>query len=150
MSFRPGTAENSGISALRRCCLSRLLLWLRWLPFRCGHFLFPFQAKESPQFPGRFNRQANHALWRIAFVRLSSDPTTKAYAARRTAEGKSQREIIRCLKRYIAREIYRLIVEPVTVRAGADLRSIRLSRGFSLAVVAAELGTSMNTISRLG
>jgi len=38
------------------------------------------------------NRQANHALWRIAFVRLSSDPTTKAYAARRTAEGKSQRE----------------------------------------------------------
>jgi transposase len=95
------------------------------------------------------NRQANHALWRIAFVRLSSDPTTKAYAARRTAEGKSQREIIRCLKRYIAREIYRLIVEPVTVRAGADLRSIRLSRGFSLAVVAAELGASMNTISRL-
>jgi transposase len=95
------------------------------------------------------NRQANHALWRIAFVRLSTDPTTKAYAARRTAEGKSQREIIRCLKRYIAREIYRIIVEPVAVPTGADLRSIRLSRGFSLALVAAELGTSMNTISRL-
>lgn len=95
------------------------------------------------------NRQANHALWRIAFVRLSSDPTTKAYTARRTAEGKSQLEIIRCLKRYIAREIYRLIVEPVAVPAGADLRSSRLSRGFSIAVVAAELGTSMITISRL-
>jgi transposase len=95
------------------------------------------------------NRQANHALWRIAFVRLNTDPTTKTYAARRTAEGKSQREIIRCLKRYIAREIYRLIVEPGAVRAGADLRSIRLSRGFSLALVAAELGTSMNTISPL-
>jgi transposase len=95
------------------------------------------------------NRQANHALWRIAFVRLSSDPTTKAYAARRTAEGKSQREIIRCLKRYIAREIYRLIVEPVAVPAGADLRSTRMSRGLGLAVVAAELGISMNTISQL-
>jgi hypothetical protein len=95
------------------------------------------------------NRQANHALWRIAFVRLSTDPTTKAYAAHRTAEGKDQREIIGCLKRYIAREIYRLIVEPGTVLTGADLRSIRLSRGFSLAIVATELGTSMNTISRL-
>jgi transposase len=95
------------------------------------------------------NRQANHALWRIAFVRLNTDPKTKAYVARRTAEGKSQREIIRYLKHHIAREVYRLIVGPRTVTTGPDLRSVRLGRGFSLAHVAAELGTSMNTISRL-
>jgi transposase len=52
------------------------------------------------------DRQASHALWRIAVTRLGCDPATRAYAARRTAEGKSKAEIIRCLKRYIAREIY--------------------------------------------
>jgi len=41
---------------------------------------------------------------RIAFTRLGSDPATRAYAERRTAEGKSKAEIIRCLKRYVARE----------------------------------------------
>jgi transposase len=53
------------------------------------------------------DRQANHALWRIVFTRLGSDPATRAYAERRTAEGKSKAEIIRCLKRYAAREVYR-------------------------------------------
>ena len=52
------------------------------------------------------DRQANHALWRIVFTRLGSDPATRAYAERRTAEGKSKKEIIRCLKRYVAREVY--------------------------------------------
>ena len=52
------------------------------------------------------DRQANHALWRIVFTRLGSDPATRAYAGRRTAEGKSKAEIIRCLKRYVAREVY--------------------------------------------
>ena len=50
------------------------------------------------------NRQANHALWRIVFTRLGSHPATRAYAERRTEEGKSKPEIIRCLKRYVARE----------------------------------------------
>ena len=40
------------------------------------------------------------------FTRLGSDPATRAYAERRTAEGKSKKEIIRCLKRYVAREVY--------------------------------------------
>jgi transposase len=53
------------------------------------------------------DRQASHALWRIVFTRLGSDPATRAYAERRTAEGKSKAEIIRCLKRYVAREAYR-------------------------------------------
>jgi transposase len=52
------------------------------------------------------NRSANNALWRIVMVRLSHDAKTKEYAARRTQEGLSKKEIIRCLKRYIAREIY--------------------------------------------
>jgi transposase len=53
------------------------------------------------------DRQASHALWRIVFTRLGSDPATRAYAERRTAEGKSKAEIIRCLKRYVAREACR-------------------------------------------
>ena len=40
------------------------------------------------------------------FTRPGSDPATRAYAERRTAEGKSKKEIIRCLKRYVAREVY--------------------------------------------
>ena len=58
------------------------------------------------------DRQANHALWRIVFTRLGSDPATRAYAERRTAEGKSKAEIIRCLKRYVAREVYRHLRGP--------------------------------------
>ena len=52
------------------------------------------------------DRDANCALWRITISRLRHDPRTRAYAARRTTEGLSKTEIIRCLKRYIAREIY--------------------------------------------
>jgi len=52
------------------------------------------------------DRQANHALWRIVFTRMGSHPATRAYVARRTKEGLSKKEIIRCLKRYIAREVY--------------------------------------------
>ncbi len=53
------------------------------------------------------NRQANSALYRIVISRLSGDARTKAYVARRRAEGRTTKEIIRCLKRYVAREIYR-------------------------------------------
>ena len=52
------------------------------------------------------DRQDGHARWRIVFTRLGSDAATRAYAERRTAEGKSKAEIIRCLKRYVAREVY--------------------------------------------
>ena len=96
------------------------------------------------------NRQANHALWRIVMVRLSTgDPTTRSYVERRTAEGKTLREIVRCLKRYVAREVYRHLVDPQPVPVGADLRVARLDAGVSLAAVADELGTSINQISRL-
>ena len=52
------------------------------------------------------DRQANHALWRIVFTRMGSNPATRAYVERRTSEGKSKAEITRRLKRYIAREVY--------------------------------------------
>ncbi|WP_345353658.1 transposase, partial [Rhodococcus olei] len=58
------------------------------------------------------NRQANAALYRIALSRLRWDAPTGAYLARRLAEGKTRREVIRCLKRYIAREIYQILTEP--------------------------------------
>jgi transposase len=52
-------------------------------------------------------RQANHALWRIVLTRMSAHPPTLIYVERRTKEGLSKKEIIRCLKRYVAREVYR-------------------------------------------
>src|SRR5271169_2938931 len=52
------------------------------------------------------NREANHALWRIVITRMSAHPATRAYIERRTKEGLSKKEIIRCLKRYVAREVY--------------------------------------------
>jgi hypothetical protein len=64
----------------------------------------PSGCAARPQ-PGG-DRQANHALWRIVFTRLGTHPATRAYAERRTVEGKSKAEIIRCLKRYLAREVY--------------------------------------------
>jgi transposase len=58
------------------------------------------------------DRQANHALWRIVITRMSSHPPTRAYVTRRTGEGLSKKEIIRCLKRYVAREVYPYLRPP--------------------------------------
>jgi transposase len=52
------------------------------------------------------DRAANSALWTIATNRLMHDPQTRAYAARRTANGSSRKEIIRLLKRYVARQVF--------------------------------------------
>lgn len=54
------------------------------------------------------NRELNHALWRIVMVRLRWHQPTKDYIARRTTEGLTKKEIIRCLKRYIARDIWKI------------------------------------------
>jgi transposase len=59
------------------------------------------------------DRQANHALYRIVITRMSSHPRTRAYVQRRSQEGLSKKEIIRCLKRYVAREIYPHLRPPV-------------------------------------
>ena len=70
----------------------------------------PIPASSGKRTRHRLNpggdRQANHALWRIVITRMSSHPPTRAYVERRTEEGLSKKEIIRCLKRYVAREVY--------------------------------------------
>jgi transposase len=71
----------------------------------------PAQASSGQTIRHRLNRGGDRALNRaihaIALVRMRDCPRTRAYVARRTAEGKTTREIRRCLKRYIARELYR-------------------------------------------
>ena len=95
------------------------------------------------------NRQANHALWRIAVNRLTTDPATRAYAVRRRSEGKTQRETMRCVKRYVAREMFRLIVNPGRIPLASGLRATRMALGLSQRQVAEAMGTSNITISRL-
>ena len=78
----------------------------------CG--VSPVDASSGKNVRHRLNRggdrQANSALWRIVMVRMSHDPRTKDYVARRTKEGKTVKEIMRCLKRYVAREVYKAVV----------------------------------------
>ncbi len=73
----------------------------------------PIEASSGQVIRHRLNRggdrQANAALYRIVMVRLRWDSTTREYMARRTREGKSKREIVRCLKRYVAREVYTVL-----------------------------------------
>lgn len=52
------------------------------------------------------DRQANRALHMIAVCRLRYDPRTSAYMHRRQTEGLSKKDVLRCLKRFIAREVY--------------------------------------------
>jgi transposase len=72
----------------------------------------PIPASSGQTIRYRLNRggdrQLNCALHTIVLTRLKHDPATRAYAAKRAAEGKTPREIKRCLKRYVARHLYRL------------------------------------------
>ena len=60
------------------------------------------------------NRDANKALWRIVMVRMRWDQTTRNYIDKRVRDGKTRRAAIRCLKRYIAGDVYRLLTAPPT------------------------------------
>jgi transposase len=74
----------------------------------CG--VAPLPASSGKNERHRLNRggdrAANSALHMVAICRLRMDPRTRAYSERRIAEGRSKREIIRCIKRYIAREVF--------------------------------------------
>jgi transposase len=67
------------------------------------------------------DRQGNNALWTIANNRLIHHPETRAYAARRTAEGLSRKEILRCVMRSLARRLYPLLIADLTDAAALDL-----------------------------
>ena len=71
----------------------------------------PIEASSGTVIRHRLNRcgdrQLNRALHTIVLVRIRQDATTKLYVKRRLAEGKSLREIKRCLKRYVARQLFR-------------------------------------------
>jgi transposase len=77
----------------------------------CG--VAPIPASSGKIVRHRLNRggdrQANSALHRVALVRMSHHPATRAYVARRRGESRTNFEIMRCLKRYIAREVYRAL-----------------------------------------
>lgn len=87
----------------------------------CG--VAPIPASSGKTNRHRLNqggdRAANHALWRIAMVRMTCDERTRAYVARRTAEGLSSRDIMRCLKRYIAREVHKALLADLTTPSPA-------------------------------
>lgn len=69
------------------------------------------------------HRQANAALHRVAMVRRRWHAPTMAYAARRTADGLSTRDVLRCLKRFIAREVYHALVADYRARQPALLEA---------------------------
>ena len=98
----------------------------------CG--VSPVDASSGKQIRHRLNRggdrQANSALWQIVMTRMSCDPRTKAYVARRTAEGKTTKEIMRCLKRFAAREVYKSLVTDAraTSLEVTDVAAVSISR----------------------
>jgi transposase len=67
------------------------------------------------------NRDANRALHVLALGRMSWDERTREYVAKRTAEGKSKREILWCLKRYAAREVYRILTAPCALPSSVSV-----------------------------
>jgi transposase len=83
----------------------------------CG--VSPIPASSGRTHRHRLNRggdrQANHALWRITLVRMHCHPPTRAYVERRTKQGLSKLDIMRCLKRYIAREVYHHLTDPPAI-----------------------------------
>jgi len=88
------------------------------------------------------NRDANRALHMIAVCRLRYCQRTRAYAKRRTAEGKTKTEIIRCLKRYIAREIYHALLADLLPQADAPRRTDPI---VSITCVAGPIGRTIRT-----
>jgi transposase len=74
----------------------------------CG--VSPLDASSGKQERHRLNRsgdrQANSALWHIVFTRMVNDPRTRHYIERRMKDGRTKKEAVRCLKRYVAREVF--------------------------------------------
>jgi transposase len=95
------------------------------------------------------DRAANNALYRIALVRMSAHPQTRDYVQRQVSNGRTKKEILRLLKRAIAREVFRLLTRPGLVDDYSDLRPARQAKNLSLAAVAHHFGVPIITVSRL-
>ena len=97
------------------------------------------------------NRQANCALYQIVFSRMKHDERTRAYMEKRKAEGKSRKETIRCLKRYVANEVYKALMNPKDVPEpkGPALRELRISLGLAQREVAPLLHVSQAKVSAI-
>lgn len=97
------------------------------------------------------NRHANAALHRIVLLRMRHrEPRTMAYFERRRAEGLTTRDIMRCLKRHVANEIYAALLNPATENpAGHEIRTRRQESGIPISVLAATLDVPYERLRRL-
>lgn len=95
------------------------------------------------------DRAANNALHRIALVRWSHDPRTRDYADRQLAAGRSKKDVLRLLKRAIAREMFKHLTAPCPIDDYSDLRPTRQARNITLTAVANHFGVWPTEISRL-
>jgi transposase len=97
------------------------------------------------------DRAANNALHRIALVRLSHHQPTKDYAQRQLRNGhsKSKMEVLRKLKRAIAREIFKLLTRQIAVPEYADLRPARQAKNITVTAAANHFGVWPTVISRI-
>jgi transposase len=114
-AWRPDLLELTGVGPINAAVV--LAAWSH--PGRChtdGAFAMLAGAAPIPASSGKTvryrlnrsgDRQLNRALHNIALARLRFDPVTRAYAERRRTENKTDRDILRCLKRYIARQLFR-------------------------------------------
>ncbi len=97
------------------------------------------------------NRHANSAIHRIALLRLRHrEPRTMVYFERRRAEGLTDRDIMRCLKRHLANEVYAALINPAAPpHAGPELRARRHLQGISMRDLATSLDTPYRRLQRL-
>jgi transposase len=95
------------------------------------------------------DRAANNALFRIALVRMSHHQPTKSYVQRQLALGHTRMEILRKLKRAIAREIFKLLTRQIAVPEYRDLRPARQAKNITVTAAANHFGVWPTVISRL-
>jgi transposase len=95
------------------------------------------------------DRAANNALHRIALVRLSHHQPTKDYAQRQRLKGHTKMEVLRKLKRGIAREVFKLLTRQIAVPEYGDLRSSRQAKNITVTAAANHFGVWPTVISRI-
>lgn len=95
------------------------------------------------------DRAANCALHTIALVRMRHDQRTKDYIARQLAAGKSPKDVMRKLKRAIAREVFTLLTGVVEIPDYSDLRPVRQAKNITVTAAAQQFGVWPDVISRL-